>query len=49
MAISLAKVADVDRNLGNEDVAINGFKEAISCLESMKLDSDEAGLKQKVS
>ncbi|XP_042435013.1 protein NCA1-like [Zingiber officinale] len=46
-AVSLAKVADVDRNLGNEDVATNGFKEAISCLESLKLSSDEVGLEQK--
>ncbi|RWW05069.1 hypothetical protein GW17_00031678 [Ensete ventricosum] len=49
LAISLAKVADVDRNLGNEDVAIDGFKEAISCLESLKLEPySEAGLEQRV-
>ncbi|WOL04596.1 hypothetical protein Cni_G13318 [Canna indica] len=47
LAVSLAKVADVDRNLGNEDVAISGFKEAISCLESLKLDSTEAALEQR--
>ncbi|KAG6488528.1 hypothetical protein ZIOFF_049771 [Zingiber officinale] len=37
VAVSLAKVADVDRSLGNEDFATNGFKEAISCLESLNL------------
>ncbi|CAL9119183.1 unnamed protein product [Musa acuminata var. zebrina] len=47
LAISLAKVADVDRNLGNEDVAIDGFKEAISWLESLKLEPSEAGLEQR--
>ncbi|KAG1338893.1 protein NCA1 [Cocos nucifera] len=47
LAVSFAKVADVDRNLGNEDVAIDGFQEAIKCLESLKLDSNEAGLEQR--
>ncbi|XP_026661460.2 protein NCA1-like [Phoenix dactylifera] len=47
VAISLAKVADVDRNLGSEDVAVDGFEEAIECLESLKLDSNEAGLEQR--
>lgn len=49
MAVSLAKVADVDRNLGNENVAIDGFQEAIRLLESLSLKPDEAGLEQRVS
>lgn len=48
MAVSLAKVADVNRNVGNEDVAINGFEEAIKLLESLTLSSEEAGLEQRV-
>lgn len=47
LAVSLAKVADVDRGLGNENVAISGFQEAINCLESLKLDADEIGLEQR--
>nr|XP_019710490.1 protein NCA1 [Elaeis guineensis] len=47
LAVSLAKVADVDRSLGSEDVAVDGFQEAIECLESLKLDSNEAGLEQR--
>jgi hypothetical protein len=47
VAVSLAKVADVDRSVGNENVAIDGFKEAIQLLESMKLKSEEAGLEQR--
>lgn len=39
----------MDRNLGNENVAIDGFQEAIKCLESLKLDSSEAGLEQRVA
>lgn len=38
----------MDRNLGSEDVAVDGFQEAIDCLESLKLDSNEAGLEQRV-
>lgn len=48
MVVSLAKVADVDGSLGNHDMAISGFQEALSCLESMKLDSGEAALEQRV-
>ncbi|CAK9169962.1 unnamed protein product [Ilex paraguariensis] len=48
VATSLAKVADVDRNLGNEDVAIDGFQEAIKLLESLTLKSEEVGLEQRV-
>lgn len=47
VAVSLAKVADVDRGLGNEDVAIDGFQEAIKCIESLTLDSSETGLEQR--
>ncbi|ONK62756.1 uncharacterized protein A4U43_C07F7810 [Asparagus officinalis] len=47
LAVSLAKVADLDRNLGNEDEAISGFQEAIEHLESLKLDSNETGLEQR--
>ncbi|KAJ6827631.1 uncharacterized protein M6B38_367015 [Iris pallida] len=47
LAVSLAKVADVDRSLGNEHVAIQGFQEAIEHLESLKLSSSEAGLEQR--
>ncbi|KAG0450483.1 hypothetical protein HPP92_026712 [Vanilla planifolia] len=49
LAVSLAKVADVDRSLGNEDVAIKGFKEAVEHLESLKLNSTEAALEQRES
>lgn len=48
VAVSLAKVADLDRNLGNEGEAISGFQEAIEHLESLKLDSSsESGLEQR--
>ncbi|XAR68604.1 hypothetical protein NMG60_11003789 [Bertholletia excelsa] len=47
VAVSLAKVADVDRNLGNEDVAIDGFREGITLLESLALKFEEAGLEQR--
>lgn len=47
VAVSLAKVADVDRNLGNENVAIDGFQEAIKLLESLSLKPEEAGLEQR--
>ncbi|GAB4855229.1 hypothetical protein Ancab_023854 [Ancistrocladus abbreviatus] len=47
VAVSLAKVADVDRGLGNEDAAIAGFLEAIDLLESLEISSDEAGLEQR--
>uniref|UniRef100_A0ACD5V9H7 Uncharacterized protein n=2 Tax=Avena sativa TaxID=4498 RepID=A0ACD5V9H7_AVESA len=47
LATSLAKVADVDRNLGNEEAAVEGFEEAIQCLEKLKLGSEQAGLEQR--
>ncbi|KAL2480518.1 zinc ion binding [Abeliophyllum distichum] len=47
IATSLAKVADVDRNLANEDAAISGFQEAIKMLESLKIDDQEVGLEQR--
>ena len=49
LATSLAKVADVDRNLGNESTAIEGFEEAIQCLEKLKLDSEQASLERRVA
>jgi len=47
LATSLAKVADVDRNLGNESTAVEGFKEAIECLEKLKLGPEQASLEQR--
>lgn len=47
VAISLAKVADVDRALGNEQLALEGFQEAINCLKSLTVDSNDAGLVHK--
>uniref|UniRef100_A0A0D9UVS8 RING-type domain-containing protein n=1 Tax=Leersia perrieri TaxID=77586 RepID=A0A0D9UVS8_9ORYZ len=47
LATSLAKVADVDRNLGNESMAVEGFEEAIKCLEKLKLDSEQTSLEQR--
>ncbi|GLT88663.1 hypothetical protein SLE2022_066790 [Rubroshorea leprosula] len=47
VAVSLAKVADVDRNLGNENVAVDGFQEAINMLDSLTLKSEEASLEQR--
>lgn len=46
-AVSLAKVADVDRSLGNEDDAVKGFQEAIEHLESLKLNSSDFVLEQR--
>lgn len=48
LAVSFAKVADVDRSLGNEDVAINEFQEGIKLLESLTLKSEDTGLEQRV-
>lgn len=48
MAVSLAKVADVDRNLDEEDTATQGFQEAINLLESLKISSEENALEQRV-
>ncbi|GAB2277716.1 hypothetical protein Dimus_012419 [Dionaea muscipula] len=47
VVVSLAKVADVDRGLLNEDAAVSGFQEAISMVESLTINSDEAGLEQR--
>ncbi|XP_077235938.1 protein NCA1-like [Tasmannia lanceolata] len=47
VAVSLAKVADVDRNLGNEGTAVDGFQEAIKCLESLTLDPKDTALEQR--
>lgn len=50
VAVSLAKIADVDRTLKNEAGAITGFQEAVELLESLKLnsDADESNLEQRV-
>ncbi|XP_010276468.1 PREDICTED: uncharacterized protein LOC104611195 [Nelumbo nucifera] len=47
VAVSLAKVADAERSLGNEDLALRGFEEAIKCLESLSLSPKETGLEQR--
>ncbi|KAH7854653.1 hypothetical protein Vadar_016414 [Vaccinium darrowii] len=47
VAVSLAKVADVDRNLRNEDVAVDEFQEAIKLLDSLTLKPEEVGLEQR--
>lgn len=47
LAVSFAKVADVDRNLGDEDVAIDEFQEGIKLLESLTLKSEDTGLEQR--
>ncbi|XP_031265806.1 protein NCA1 [Pistacia vera] len=47
VAVSLAKVADVDRSLGDENVAIDGFQEAIQLLESLTLKPEEAALEKR--
>ncbi|KAL1550034.1 protein NCA1-like [Salvia divinorum] len=47
VAVSLAKVADVDRNLGDEDMAIAGFKEGIKLLESLTVSSGEVDLEKR--
>ncbi|CAH1443168.1 unnamed protein product [Lactuca virosa] len=46
VAVSLAKVADVDRNLDAEDTTIEGFQEAINLLESLNIKSEENALEQ---
>lgn len=48
VAVSLAKVADVDRNLGDEATAIAGFKEGIKLLESLTVSSEEVDLEKRV-
>ena len=40
---------DVDRNLGNESTAVKGVKEAIECLEKLKLGPEQASLEQRVT
>lgn len=47
VAISLAKVADIDRTLGDEDAAVEGFQEGIKLLQSLKLKPEEASLEQR--
>jgi hypothetical protein len=38
----------VDKSLANEDVAIDGFQEAIKLLESLTLNTEDSGLEQRV-
>ncbi|KAJ7949430.1 E3 ubiquitin-protein ligase CHFR [Quillaja saponaria] len=47
VATSLAKVADVDKNIGNKNLATDGFQEAINMLESLTLKSESGGLEQR--
>ncbi|MCD7470826.1 Protein nca1 [Datura stramonium] len=47
VAISLAKVADIDRNLGDENAAVEGFQEGIKLLQSLKLNPEEVSLEQR--
>ncbi|KAL5078885.1 hypothetical protein RYX36_007306 [Vicia faba] len=47
VAVSLAKVADVDKSLGDEKSASDGFQEAINLLESLTLKSEASGLEQR--
>ncbi|KAK7259679.1 hypothetical protein RIF29_25292 [Crotalaria pallida] len=47
VAVSLAKVADADRNLGDEKLATDGFQEAIDLLESLSLNSEASGLEKR--
>ncbi|XP_076904633.1 protein NCA1-like [Bidens hawaiensis] len=47
IAVSLAKVADVDRNLNAGDAATEGFQEAINLLKSLKINPEEDALKQR--
>lgn len=50
VAVSLAKVADVDRALGNESAACEGFQEAVKKLEglSMPKNSENSALAKRV-
>ncbi|KAL4561897.1 hypothetical protein LXL04_034079 [Taraxacum kok-saghyz] len=48
VAVSLAKVADVDRNLDAEDSPTEGFQEAIKLLECLKINSEENALEKRV-
>ncbi|GMH13273.1 hypothetical protein Nepgr_015114 [Nepenthes gracilis] len=47
VSISLAKVADVDRGIGDENAAISGFHEAIDLLESLAINPSELDLEQR--
>lgn len=47
VAVSLAKVADVDRSLQNEDAATDGFMEGIQLMEALKLVSKDSALEQR--
>ncbi|KAF7811817.1 protein NCA1-like [Senna tora] len=47
VAVSQAKVADVDWNLGNENSAIDEFQEAVDMLETLTLKSEASGLEQR--
>ncbi|KAF5189556.1 E3 ubiquitin-protein ligase chfr, partial [Thalictrum thalictroides] len=47
VAISTAKVADVDRGLGNEKAAVEGFEEAIKCLEALTVDPNDTGFEAR--
>lgn len=38
----------MDRNLGDEKLATDGFQEAIDLLESLTLKSEASGLEQRV-
>jgi hypothetical protein len=50
VAVSLAKVADVNRGLGNEKAATERFQEAVKCLECLSLQpNEEASLEKRVS
>lgn len=48
VAVSLAKVADIDRGLGNKERAIAGFREGVNMLKSLKIDSSQVALEQRV-
>ncbi|KAL4554295.1 hypothetical protein LXL04_039574 [Taraxacum kok-saghyz] len=48
VVVSLAKVADVDRNLDAEDSATEGFQEAIKLFECLKINTEENALEQRV-
>lgn len=50
VAVSLAKIADVDRALGKEDAALEGFKEGIQTLEGITFSegSEDPTLEEKV-
>lgn len=47
VAVSLAKVADADRGLENEEGANAGFREAVILLESLKISDDDVALNHR--